>query len=162
MELPGVELPGGELLACPWLPPPEDWLPWLLLEDELLDEELLDDELLLELLEDELLLEEGALVLGVDGVWGVVGLLAMGQPLRSRQAQAGSASLAIQGVPVLFNFISPDNFLGLHRLTGFQARPEPGFAQLAHHAVSPGPIDVLVIVDPLQVNHPAALGNPEF
>jgi hypothetical protein len=89
--------------------PLEDWLPdspWLLeglpddslalLEEELLLEELLD-ELLEELLEELLLGGGGLLLLGGGGVvgggCGVVGLLALGQPLSSRQAQATPPSL---------------------------------------------------------------------
>ena len=144
---------------------PEDWPPAVeLLEDELLlellEEELDDDELLLELLEDELLEDE--LLLGVDGVCGVVGLLALGQPLRTRQAQAGRARRASQNLPVLFHIIGPDYSLRLHRFPRFEAGSEPCLAQLPHNAVGPGPVDVLVFVYPLQVHHPAALGNLEF
>ena len=88
--------------ALPWLGlPPEDapgllWAP--LLDEELLDDELLEDELLEELLEDLLLelldededdedglLADGVLGVGSDGVCGVVGLLAEGQPVSSTQ-----------------------------------------------------------------------------
>jgi hypothetical protein len=93
----------------PWLEPSAPAWPWLpdcspeLLEGEpgLPEEELelLEEELELELLEeelellDELLLEgllllvDGGVELGVEGGWGVVGLLALGQPLNNRQAQ---------------------------------------------------------------------------
>ena len=175
MPLPWVPACCGGLLPpagdCAWLPPWEELLAWpspVLPEeglpvDELLedDELLLGEELLLELLE-EGLLGDGALVLGVDGVWGVVGLLALGQPLSNRQAQADSASAAYHGVPVLVDFIGPDNFLRSHRLPLVETRPEACFAQLPHNAVGPCLVDVLVIVNPFQVHHPAALGNPEF
>ena len=76
----------------------EDWLELLLLGGELLDELLL--ELSLELLDGleglgGLLEGEGGLELGVEGgegVCGVVGLLALGQPTNNRQAQASPAS----------------------------------------------------------------------
>ena len=157
------------------LPPSLPDCPWLLLEDWLLDEELLLEELLDELLEDELLElledelleeellgEEGALVLGVEGVCGVVGLLALGQPLRSRQAHAGNANRANHLACVLVNFIGPDDFLRIHRLPVLETRPEPGFAQLAHNAVGVGAVDLFVVVDTLQIYHPATLVNPKF
>lgn len=145
---------------------PEDWLPdeellgGELLEDELLDDELLDDELL----DDELLLEllEGELVLGVDGVCGVVGLLALGQPLSSRQAHAGSDSLAIHLIPLSINCICPDNLLRRYRFPGLQSRPEPGVTQCAHDPVGVGPVGLLIFVDPFQVDDPAAFVHPEF
>jgi hypothetical protein len=168
-------------LLLPWLPdcceeaPPGEELPdwpwlllgdWLLLDEELLLDWLLEDELLElledELLEEELLGEEGALVLGVEGVCGVVGLLALGQPLRTRQAHAGTASFTSHCHPVSINFICPDYLFRIYRFSRLEARPEPGFAQLAHYPVGPGPVDDLVVVYPIQVDHPPARGNPEF
>ena len=99
----------------PWLEPSAPAWPWLpdcspeLLDcsPELLDcsPELLEEELELELLEEELelldelllgglLLVDGGVELGVDGGWGVVGLLALGQPLNNRQAQPTPASFS--------------------------------------------------------------------
>jgi hypothetical protein len=135
-----------------WLPALDDWLPalpWLpwelldgLLLEELLDglllEELLLDELLLELLLEELLLE-GALVLGVEGVWGVVGLLALGQPVRSRQAQTTSgaalsgaalsgAAASFENCAVLFDLIGPYNLLCVHGFPFLKSRSKAGLA----------------------------------
>lgn len=73
-------------------------LPEEALSPALLDELLLEELLLEELLLDELLLGEGVEgdvaggVDGVDGGCGWVGLLALGQPLNSRQAPAMPAS----------------------------------------------------------------------
>ncbi len=125
------------------------------------------------LLADELLLgieldggaDEGIVggeALGVAGGWGMVGLLALGQPLSNRQAQPDSASETYHGVPVLVDFIGPDNFLRNNRLASVETRPEPCFAQLPHDAVGPCLVDVLVVVNPFHVHHTAALGNPEF
>ena len=96
-----------------------------LLGGELLDEELLElDEELLEL--DEELLEEGedGLEVGVEGVCGVVGLLALGQPLSSRQAQASPASCnAVRDVP-LINNVGFDNVFSLYWLSRLKTGPE--------------------------------------
>ena len=134
MLLPWLPLLEDWLPALPWLPAPpwEELLDGLLLEellDELLLEELLLDELLLELLLDELLLE-GALVLGVEGVWGVVGLLALGQPVRSRQAQTAisGAANSLVSCAVLFDLIGPDNLLRVHWFPLLEARAEEGLA----------------------------------
>lgn len=77
---------------------PEEALSPALLDELLLEELLLEELLLEELLLDELLLGEGVEgdvaggVDGVDGGCGWVGLLALGQPLNSRQAPAMPAS----------------------------------------------------------------------
>ena len=89
--------PSPELDSLPLLP----WLPALelgLFELELLELELLELELLeLELLSlpeaPELLEVGGGGVEGVAGGWGWVGLLALGQPARSRDRQASPVSL---------------------------------------------------------------------
>jgi len=86
------ELPdcSPELLDCsPELL--EEELELELLEEEL---ELLDELLLGGLLLGGLLLVDGGVELGVDGGWGVVGLLALGQPLNNRQAQPTAASFS--------------------------------------------------------------------
>ena len=139
MLLPWLPLLEDWLPALPWLPAPpwEELLDGLLLEELLYDmllEELLLAELLLELLLDELLLE-GALVLGVEGVWGVVGLLALGQPVRSRQAQTAISGAALSGASnslvscaVLFDLIGPDNLLRVHWFPLLEARAEEGLA----------------------------------
>jgi hypothetical protein len=106
----GLELLGGELL-----------------DEELLelDEELLElDEELLEL--EEELLEEGedGLEVGVEGVCGVVGLLALGQPLSSRQAQASPASCNAVRDVALINNVGFDNFFSLYWLARLKTGPE--------------------------------------
>ena len=84
------ELPdcSPELLDCS--PELLDCSPELLEEE--LELELLEEEL--ELLDELLLLVDGGVELGVDGGWGVVGLLALGQPLNNRQAQPTPASFS--------------------------------------------------------------------
>lgn len=149
--------------------PLSPWLPEELLEGELLLE--LDDELLLELLElleelldDELLLEEdddGELVLGVEGVWGVVGLLALGHPASNRQAQASPASLMAGRRSGLFNVVRSDNFLRPDRLTRLEAGPESGFAQFPYQPVGLA-LRRVVFVHTLKVHHPAFRAYPEF
>ena len=93
--------PAGGVAASPALAdsePAEPSLPggWPAeLLGELLDELLaeLSEELLEELLDGLPLLLGGGVELGVEGVWGVVGVLALGQPPSTRQALAIAASL---------------------------------------------------------------------
>lgn len=81
----GLLLPGDELLDELEELEDDELLCDELLEDELLDDELLDDELLEELLEDE----DGE---GGVGICGVVGLLALGQPVSTKQAAVTAAA----------------------------------------------------------------------
>lgn len=132
----------------------------LLLEDWLLEEL---DELLEELLLEELL-DDGA-ELGVDGGCGMVGLLALGQPLRAPHAAPTRVSLI--STPRRFfplpacRVICPTQCIGVHRLTAFEARPEPGLAQLPDQAVGLGFV-FHAVVDPVDIDHPAAGADPEF
>lgn len=158
---------GEELPDCPSLP--EGGLPdeLLLEEDELLLDELLLEELLLldeELLEDGLPEEEGGVELGVDGgvgVWGVVGLLALGQPLSNTQAPAMAASFARLLCCALLNAIRSDHFFRIHWLAGFQARAEFRPAQFAHQPVGSGSVD-FVFINPFQIHNPSFFCHPEF
>jgi len=141
------------LEACSWLELPLDWL-------ELLDEELLDEELL----EEDSLGGGGGVdgvVLGVDGVCGAVGVLALGQPPSNRQAQAIPASFGSVAKISLRDVISPDKFFCLHWLPRFIARAEYGFAQFAHQAVGLV-VSVSVAILAHQVGHPALGADPEF
>ncbi len=78
----------------------------------------------------------GELDVGGAGGCGVVGLLALGQPLSTKQAQLSAATLisCAGSVPLspIARVISPNHFLSDHRLTVFKARPKAGFAQFAH------------------------------
>jgi hypothetical protein len=154
--------------------PASPWLLAELLEDSLalLLEELLDDSLeLLEDLLDELLLGGGGLLLGGvlegaalgvgGGVCGVVGLLALGQPLSSRQAQASPPSLRSNPCIVLFDDIGPDKFFRLYWFARLKTWAESGFAQFAHQAIGFA-IALGIFVQPLQVNHAPAVIHPEF
>ncbi len=103
----------------------DELLDWLL--DELL-EELLD-----ELLE---LLLGGGVALGVLG--GVVGLLALGQPAKTRQAAVTAAhrrarsSAAATGRDESLNIIGSQDPLGIDRLAQGQLWAKPCTAQFAH------------------------------
>lgn len=63
-----------------------------LLDDELLEEELLLDELLLDELLEELLEEDEDDGEGIEGGCGIVGLLALGQPVRPILAATTAAA----------------------------------------------------------------------
>jgi hypothetical protein len=98
-------------------------------ELELLDELELPDEL--ELL-DELALDGlagGGALLGIDGVWGWVGLLELGQPASNRHRAAPPDILAYRAIDLLFNSIGPYDLLRRYRLSRFETWPERGFAQ---------------------------------
>ncbi len=135
----------GEPLALEELPVLDE------LELEELELEELELEELLEL--DELELGElldGGVVLGV---WGVVGLLALGQPASNRQAQASAAGGANRDrgvVRVLPDFIISGHVFNGDWLAHGQRRAKPGFSQFAHDAVYLAAAQV-VFVEALQV-----------
>ena len=161
--------------AWPCSPPslPAALLSWPLSLAELLEEllaELLEElceALSAELLEDELGLPlllgggVGGVEEGVDGVWGVVGVLALGQPESNRQAQATAARRASTGPGLLFDIICPDQFFRRYRLLALEAGTEPDVAQIAQQAQR-HVVQVGVVVQPLQVLHPAARIHVEF
>lgn len=199
-------LPDGALLPDDGLL--REALDEALLDDGLLDEELedellreaLEDELLWDALDDELLWEEleellwdelDELELGDDGVGmlggcGVVGVLALGQPLR-RAAQHSAAAALRSGrmrsspkhgamaasqsrhmrltvrrkkSPVR-NVISPAKALRIHRQPVAEARPEKGGAHATDDLVSPGVVS-RVVVESLDVHDAATIRHREF
>ena len=132
--LPGAppEAPPGEL-------EPDDWLPWEPDEELLCDPE---EELLLDPDDDDVepddpeapeepLEEEGE---GMLGGCGVVGLLALGQPASSRQAQQSAPIAAGCRQLLLADDICPDYPLRFHRFPVLEARPEWRLAQRPHEA----------------------------
>ena len=81
----------------------------------------------------------GGVALGIDGGWGVVGLLALGQPVSSTQAdtiaakpRAGWRFARCLRVGLLGNFVGMNNSLSAHWLKALKSRAKPGSAQLAH------------------------------
>ena len=168
--LPGsaVELLPGSAPDWPLLADELPWLPEELLEGAL---ELLDGELLEELegLLDELLLGGlplllggvEALGLGGEGVCGVVGLLALGQPLSNRQAQASVPNLEISPPYALFNVKCPDKFVCPCWLATLKTGPKLCLPQLTHQSVGLAVADV-VVIHALQVYHSPAIADPEF
>ena len=163
LEAPAVD--GAELLDDGLL---ELWLLdegllelWLLddweLEDWLLEVELLCEELL----ELELELEE----LGGCGIVGVVGLLALGQPVSATQAPTARPScisrMGVASLLPLCRVIGPNAYLCLHWLQTFESRSEAGLAQLPHQAVGLRLV-FQIVVEPGQVNDPAPRRYHEF
>lgn len=69
------------------------------------------------------------------GVCGGVGVLALGQPDRSRQRQAKRPKLHNRrSTALLLNVECLDKFFRLYWLSGLETWPEGGLAQLLHQA----------------------------
>ncbi len=116
------------------------------------------------LLADELLLDVeldggadegivGGEALGVAGGWGMVGLLALGQPLSNRQAEAATAAAPSNRVNSLVYVIGPDQFICPRRLARDETGPEMRIAQVPHQP-NCRTIGLRVLIQALQVNHP--------
>ena len=82
---------------------------------------------------------EGGEELGGEGGCGVVGLLALGQPLRIRHRPAAPAAFSARLIDIVVLpfrcVICPDYTFCRHRITIFESRPEPCAPQLAHKSV---------------------------
>ena len=83
--------------------------------------------------------ELGGVELGIEGGCGVVGLLALGQPVSSRQSVAVAAKkaslsppVAISTVGLLGKIIGMDDFLGVHGLEVLKSWSKAGRAQFTH------------------------------
>ena len=83
--------------------------------------------------------DDGGVELGADGGWGVVGLLALGQPVSSQQAQAipvhvtaGRMNALYCGILLGADFIRMGHFLGHDRVHRFKPRTKWGRTQFAH------------------------------
>lgn len=137
---------------------------------ELLSDLLCDS--LLELLDDgldggELELGGGGLEeLGGVGSCGVVGLLALGQPLNNMQAQVMPAARPswrpLTGrLGLLGNFIGIGNILGAHGHLILESRAKRCDAQLAHQAIGFA-LKLLVLVQPFKLSDPALFSNSKF
>jgi hypothetical protein len=75
----------------------------------------------------ELLVGAGELTGGDDCGW--VGVLALGQPVSSRQSESAPAMPHSGCRAVLLKSKGFDKFFRLYRLSGLEAWPESGFAQ---------------------------------
>mgnify|MGYP001827863580 CR=1 FL=1 len=122
----------------------------LVLLDEL---ELLGE---LELLEELELLGElelgglGGAVLGVEGVWGWVGLLELGQPASNRHRAIPPDILAYGAIDLLSNSIGPYDLLRRYRFPLVETGSERGLAQHPHEAIG-DPIVLFIVVHALKV-----------
>lgn len=144
-------------------------------DEEAPDEGLELEGLFLEELAEERLEDDGevdeALAEGDGGLgaWGLVGLLAPGHPLSARQAASARAaeklacaardSMRRARLPV-GGVIGPAQSPGADRHAVAEAGPEWCFAQAAHNFVGLRVV-LRVLVEPLQVHHATAFGNPE-
>ena len=121
---------------------------------------------------------EGEEELGGEGGCGVVGLLALGQPLRIRHRPAAPAAFSARLIDIVVSpfrcVICPDYTFCCHRITIFEPRPETGAPQLAHKSVGDRfiihqrLIDIVThvgrgrLVQPAPINYPSAFAHPEF
>ena len=82
---------------------------------------------------------DGGEELGGEGGCGVVGLLALGQPLRIRHKPTAPAAFSVRLIDIVLSpfrsVICPDYTLCYHRITIFEPWSEPGAPQLAHKSV---------------------------
>lgn len=148
-------------------------LPDELLLAELLPEELLLDELLLdELLLDELLLDEllgelgdGREALGGEGMLGVVGVLALGQPLSRAHSPAAPRARAsgflVPSVLPVVDVIGYHQSGCFHRHSIRDARPEGRLAQAAHDVIGLV-VKGGIFIQPVQIHDLAAGAHSEF
>jgi hypothetical protein len=155
---PPVCSSGGPVASLVW--PGGDWLlDSLPLAGELAEGwlGLLVLELPGELLE---LLVGGGVLLGVGGVCGCVGLLALGQPDRSRQRQVKPPMLLRRCNAALLKVKCFDNLFCLYWLSRLETWPEGGLAQLPHQARGLSVL-LLIVIHALQILHPPPLTHTE-
>jgi len=144
----------------------DDWLE-LLLEDEVLELDELDEEELLDEL-DELLEEDDDALEGGDGMvggWGVVGVLALGQPVRiATQAPPAikfRSSCNVRSCSPLGNVIGPAKSFRLYRQTVTDARTKRSLAQATHDVVGHGVV-LRIFIEAGEIDDPTPLRDPEF